>query len=86
MTETEGKPQNLRYVTILGPGYLENLDKTLIGRILTFELLKVEQLQAKLTALGMYDLVVMNSRTGQRIIIMKSCIVSIRRDISLKPK
>lgn len=78
------KQSDFKYVTIHGPGHLDNLDKTLIGGILSFELSNGKIITGKLTGLGMYDIVVVDSRTGQSIIIMKSAIITVQGDFSLK--
>ncbi|MEM3846650.1 MAG: hypothetical protein QXU98_13225 [Candidatus Parvarchaeota archaeon] len=84
MTEMENKPQNLKYITIHGPGHLDNLDKALIGRLLTFKLITGEVITGRLIALGQYDLVVVDQRTSWAILLMKSAIVSIMGDLSPK--
>ncbi|MEM3846468.1 MAG: hypothetical protein QXU98_12300 [Candidatus Parvarchaeota archaeon] len=84
MTEMESKPQNLKYITIHGPGHLDNLDKALIGRLLTFKLINGEIITGRLIALGQYDVVVMDLRTGWNILIMKSSIITVTGDLSPK--
>ncbi len=61
---------------------MDNLDSILIGRILTIELSNNKAMTGKLKALGMYDLVLTDSRTGQDILIMKSSIITIQGDFS----
>ncbi|MEM3192825.1 MAG: hypothetical protein QXU98_12620 [Candidatus Parvarchaeota archaeon] len=76
------KQSDFKYVTIHGPGHLDNLDKRLIGRIFTFELSNGKMITGKLAALGMYDLVVVDSKTGWSILIMKSGILTMQGDLS----
>jgi hypothetical protein len=68
----------LRFKTIHGPGHADNLDAILIGKILSFELINNRTIAGKLKALGMYDIVITDSRTGQDILIMKSAIITIQ--------
>jgi len=73
---------SLRFKTIHGIGHMDNLDSVLIGKILTIELANNKSITGKLKALGMYDLVLTESRTGQDILVMKSPILTIQEDFS----
>lgn len=75
------RPESMRFQSLWGVNHLDNLDKNLIGRILTFELINNRTYTGKLKALGMYDLVITDSRSGQNLIIMKATIVTVQGDI-----
>lgn len=75
------KPDSMRFQSLWGMNHLDNLDRNLIGRILTFELINNRTYTGKLKALGMYDLVLTDSRTGQDIILMKAAVVTVQGDI-----
>jgi len=81
--ENQNDKMNMKYRTIHGTGHLDNLDSILIGRILTIETVNNKVITGKLKALGMYDLVITDSKTGQDVIIMKSSIMTIHGDISV---
>jgi len=75
---------SLRYKTIHGMGHMDNLDSVLIGKILTIELANNKSITGKLKALGIYDLVLTDSKTGQDILVMKSAIMTVQGDLASK--
>jgi small nuclear ribonucleoprotein (snRNP)-like protein len=83
-TERSVSKQDYRYVSIWGVSHVDNFDKNLIGRILTFKLTDNTLLVGKLKGFGMYDILVTDSKTGRDFIIMKSAIISIEGDFSVK--
>ena len=81
-TDTEKSVPNFRYQTIY-PGQIDNFGKQLIGRILTLELVNNKTMTGKLVSFGQYDIIMMDSRTGQSILVMKHAIVSVQGDLSV---
>ncbi len=75
---------SLRFKTIHGMGHMDNLDSVLIGKILTIELANNKSITGKLKALGIYDLVLTDSKTGQDILVMKSAIMTVQGDLASK--
>ncbi len=73
-----------RFQTVYGTA-IDNLGRHLIGRILSLELVNNKTITGKLVSYGQYDLMVVDSRTGQSMIIMKSAIISVIGDLSPKP-
>ena len=82
-TDTEKSVPNFRYQTIY-PGQIDNFGKQLIGRILTLELVNSKTITGKLVSFGQYDIIMMNSKTGQSILVMKHAIVSVQGDLTAK--
>jgi sRNA-binding regulator protein Hfq len=80
---TEKSVPNFRYQTIY-PGQIDNFGKQLIGRILTLELVNNKTMTGKLVSFGQYDIILMDSRTGQSILVMKHAIVSVQGDLTAK--
>ena len=82
-TDTEKSATNFRYQTIY-PGQIDNFGKQLLGRLLTLELVNNKTITGKLVSFGQYDIIMMDSRTGQSVLIMKHAIVSVQGDLSSK--
>ncbi len=82
-TDSERSVPNFRYQTIY-PGQIDNFGKQLIGRILTLELVNNKTMTGKLTSLGQYDIIMMDSRTGQSVLVMKHAIVTVQGDLAAK--
>ena len=81
--DSERSAPNFRYQTIY-PGQIDNFGKQLIGRILTLELVNSKTITGKLVSFGQYDIIMMNSKTGQSILVMKHAIVSVQGDLTAK--
>jgi sRNA-binding regulator protein Hfq len=82
-TDTEKSVPNFRYQTIY-PGQIDNFGKQLIGRILTLELVNNKTMTGKLVSFGQYDIIMMDSRTGQSVLVMKHAIVTVQGDLGAK--
>ena len=82
-TDTEKSVPNFRYQTIY-PGQIDNFGKQLIGRILTLELVNNKTITGKLVSFGQYDIILIDSRTGQSVLVMKHAIVSVQGDLAAK--
>ena len=82
-TDTEKSVPNFRYQTIY-PGQIDNFGKQLIGRILTLELVNNKTITGKLVSFGQYDIILIDSRTGQSVLVMKHAIVSVQGDLTAK--
>ena len=82
-TDTEKSVPNFRYQTIY-PGQIDNFGKQLIGRILTLELVNNKTITGKLVSFGQYDIIIMDSRTGQNVLVMKHAIVTVQGDLGAK--
>ena len=82
-TDTEKSATNFRYQTIY-PGQIDNFGKQLLGRLLTLELMNNKTITGKLASFGQYDIIMIDSRTGQNILVMKHAIVSVQGDLSPK--
>ncbi len=82
-TDSEKSVPNFRYQTIY-PGQIDNFGKQLIGRILTLELVNNKTITGKLVSFGQYDIILMDSRTGQSILVMKHAIVTVQGDLGAK--
>ena len=80
---TEKLAPNFRYQTIY-PGQIDNFGKQLIGKILTLELVNNKTITGKLVSFGQYDIILMDSRTGQNVLVFKHAIVSVQGDLSAK--
>ena len=80
---TEKSAPNFRYQTIY-PGQIDNFGKQLIGRILTLELVNNKTMTGKLVSFGQYDIILIDSRTGQSILVMKHAIVTVQGDLGAK--
>ena len=80
-TDTEKSATNFRYQTIY-PGQIDNFGKQLLGRLLTLELMNNKTITGKLVSFGQYDIIMIDSRTGQNVLIMKHAIVSVQGDLS----
>ena len=81
--DTERSAPNFRYQTIY-PGQIDNFGKQLIGKILTLELVNNKMITGKLVSFGQYDIILMDSRTGQNVLVFKHAIVSVQGDLSAK--
>ena len=81
-TDTEKSVPNFRYQTIY-PGQIDNFGKQLIGRILTLELVNNKTITGKLVSFGQYDIILLDSRTGQSVLVMKHAIISVQGDLSV---
>ena len=81
--DSEKSVPNFRYQTIY-PGQIDNFGKQLIGRILTLELVNNKTITGKLVSFGQYDIIIMDSRTGQSILVMKHAIISVQGDFATK--
>ncbi|MEM3192063.1 MAG: hypothetical protein QW292_08240 [Candidatus Parvarchaeota archaeon] len=82
MMEAETKKeQNYRYQTIY-PGQIDNFNKHLIGRLLTFKLVNNEIISGRLKSFGQFDVVISDSRTGWDILLFKHAIISVWGDLS----
>ena len=79
-TDSERSVPNFRYQTIY-PGQIDNFGKQLIGKMLTLELVNNKTLTGKLTSFGQYDIIMIDSRTGQNILVMKHAIISVHGDL-----
>jgi len=73
-----------RYNTPYGYGVLDNFGAQLVGKLLTFELMNNRTVTGKLKGYGQFDIMVIDSRTGQDYIIMKHAIVSVQGDLTVK--
>ena len=82
-TDTEKSVPNFRYQTIY-PGQIDNFGKQLVGRILTLELVNNKTITGKLVSFGQYDIIIMDSRTGQNVLVMKHAIVTVQGDLGAK--
>ena len=82
-TDTEKSVPSFRYQTIY-PGQIDNFGKQLIGRILTLELVNNKTITGKLVSFGQYDIIIMDSRTGQNVLVMKHAIVTVQGDLGAK--
>ena len=82
-TDSERSVPNFRYQTIY-PGQIDNFGKQLIGKMLTLELVNNKALTGKLTSFGQYDIIMIDSRTGQNILVMKHAIISVQGDLSTR--
>ena len=82
-TDTEKSVSANRYQTVY-PGTIDNFGKQLLGRLLTLELVNNKTITGKLVSFGQYDIIVMDSRTGQNVLIMKHAIVVVQGDLSPK--
>ena len=80
---SEKSATNFRYQTIY-PGQIDNFGKQLLGRLLTLELVNNRTITGKLVSFGQYDIIMIDSRTGQNVLIMKHAIVSVQGDLSPK--
>ena len=80
---TEKSAPNFRYQTIY-PGQIDNFGKQLIGRILTLELVNNKTMTGKLVSFGQYDIILIDSRTGQSILVMKHAIISVQGDFATR--
>ena len=81
--DTERSAPNFRYQTIY-PGQIDNFGKQLIGKILTLELVNNKTITGKLVSFGQYDIILMDSRTGQNVLVFKHAIVSVQGDLAAK--
>ena len=81
--DSERQVPNFRYQTIY-PGQIDNFGKQLIGKMLTLELVNNKTMTGKLTSFGQYDIILMDSRTGQSILVMKHAIVTVQGDLGAK--
>jgi len=84
MNENDERKQGIRYRTLYGPGILDNFGAHLIGRTLSIKLVNNEIVTGRMTGYGMYDIAVLDQRTGQILIIMKSAIITVQGDIPTK--
>ena len=82
-TDTEKTVPTNRYQTVY-PGTIDNFGKQLLGRLLTLELVNNKTITGKLVSFGQYDIIMMDSRTGQDVLIMKHAIVTVQGDLSPK--
>ncbi|MEM3191408.1 MAG: hypothetical protein QW292_04805 [Candidatus Parvarchaeota archaeon] len=82
---TENKAPK-RYITQFGDGHIDCLDANLIGRQVAIELVNGRIISGKLRYLGQYDLILMDSRTGWDVLIMKHAVLTITGDLTPKPK
>ena len=82
-SERSAPRQDFRYQTIFN-GSIDNLGKHLLNRQLSFKLLDNSLVTGKMISFGQYDLIVIDSRTGQSILIMKSAIVTVQGDLAPK--
>ncbi|MCL5874259.1 MAG: hypothetical protein M1161_02835 [Candidatus Thermoplasmatota archaeon] len=81
--DSEKSAPNFRYETIYN-GSIDNLGKHLLNRQLSFKLLDNTVVTGKMISFGQYDIVVIDSKTGQYILIMKTSIVTVQGDLSPK--
>ena len=79
-TDPEKSAPNFRYQTVY-PGQIDNFGKQLIGKMLTLELINNKTITGKLVSFGQYDIIMIDSRTGQSILVFKHAIVSVQGDI-----
>lgn len=82
-TDTKGSAPNFRYQTIY-PGQIDNFGKQLIGRIMMLELMNNKTITGKLISFGQYDTILIDSKTGQSILVMKHAIVTVQGDLTAK--
>ena len=82
-TDSERSVPNFRYQTIY-PGQIDNFGKQLIGKMLTLELVNNKTLTGKLISFGQYDIILIDSKTGQNILVMKHAIVSVQGDLAAR--
>ena len=82
-TDTERSVSANRYQTIF-PGTINNFGKQLLGRLLTLELVNNKTITGKLVSFGQYDIILIDSRTGQNVLVMKHAIESVEGDLSPK--
>ena len=80
---TEKSAPNFRYQTIY-PGQIDNFGKQLIGRMLTLELVNNKTMTGKLVSFGQYDIILIDSRTGQNVLVMKHAIITVQGDLAGK--
>ncbi|MEM0135155.1 MAG: hypothetical protein QXU18_08025 [Thermoplasmatales archaeon] len=81
-TETKKEP-NYRYQTVY-PGQIDNFGKHLIGKLLTLELSNNKTVTGKLKSFGQFDIILIDSRTGQDILVFKHSILTVQGDLSSK--
>ena len=81
--DTERSALNFRYQTIY-PGQIDNFGKQLIGRMLTLELVNSKIVTGKLVSFGQYDIILIDSKTGQSILVMKHAIVTVQGELAAK--
>jgi sRNA-binding regulator protein Hfq len=81
--DSERSGSNFRYQTIY-PGQIDNFGKQLIGKILTLELVNNKTITGKLVSFGQYDIILIDSKTGQSILVMKHAIVTVQGDLAAK--
>ncbi|MCW6158344.1 MAG: RNA chaperone Hfq [Thermoplasmatales archaeon] len=81
--DPEKSAPNFRYQTIY-PGQIDNFGKQLIGKMLTLELVNGKTITGKLASFGQYDIILIDSRTGQNVLVFKHAIVSVMGDLTAK--
>ncbi|MEM0136312.1 MAG: hypothetical protein QXU18_13995, partial [Thermoplasmatales archaeon] len=78
MMEAETKKeQNYRYQTVYS-GQIDNFGKHLIGKLLTLELSNNKTLTGRLKSFGQFDVIIVDSRTGQDVLVMKHAILTVQ--------
>ena len=82
-TDSEKQIPNFRYQTIY-PGQIDNFGKQLIGKMLTLELVNNKTITGKLISFGQYDIILIDSKTGQNILVMKHAIVTVQGDLAAR--
>jgi sRNA-binding regulator protein Hfq len=71
---------NYRFQTIYGRE-IDNFGKHLIGKVLSVELTNGKIITGKLRSFGQFDVMLIDQRTGQSIIIMKHAILTVLGDL-----
>ncbi len=78
--DKENHVVNYRFQTIYGRE-IDNFGKHLIGKVLSVELTNGKIITGKLRSFGQFDVMIIDQRTGQSIIIMKHAILTIQGDL-----
>ncbi len=81
--DSERSVPNFRYQTIY-PGQIDNFGKQLIGKMLTLELINNKTVTGKLISFGQYDIILVDSKTGQNILVMKHAIMTVQGDLTAR--
>jgi sRNA-binding regulator protein Hfq len=78
--DMEESVTNHRFQTIYR-GQIDNFGKHLIGKVLSVELTNGKMITGKLRSFGQFDVMIIDQRTGQSIIIMKHAILTVQGDL-----
>lgn len=84
-TEKSVSRESFRYQTIYN-GAIDNLGRHLLGRILSFELINGKTVSGKMISFGQFDILILDSQTGQGIIVLKHAIAIVRGDMDPRTK